>query len=71
MTHPLQTVSKGYRPLVKAAMAQGWTLSRSRLGHVKLTSPDGSYTTPIPGTGRDGCLVRCLTSRMKKHGLVL
>lgn len=70
MTHPLLTVSKGYRPLVRAALAQGWTISRTRLGHVKLTTPDGSWTVPIPGSGRDGRLVAALSSRMRKHGLV-
>ncbi len=70
MTHPLLTVSKGYRPLVKAALAQGWTLTRSNRGHPKLRAPDG-WSTPIPGTGRDASLVLSIAGRMRKHGLVL
>lgn len=70
LTHPLMTVSKGYRPLVKAALAQGWTLTQSNRGHPKLTAPDG-YSCPIPGSGRDASLVKSITSRLRKHGVVL
>lgn len=70
MTHPLLTVSKGYRPLVKAALAQGWTLTQSNRGHPKLTAPDG-YSVPIPGTGGDGTLVKTIATRLRKHGVIL
>lgn len=62
-------VPKEYRPWVRAAVAQGWTLAQGRHGHLTLTSPDGSYKTPVSGSSTNTSLFKAFTTRMRKHGV--
>lgn len=66
---PWEHVPKDYRPWVKAAVVAGWTYSRTRQGHVKLTSPDGSYSTPVSGTSSDPRMFKAFTLRLRKRGV--
>lgn len=70
-THPNQMVARDYRKLVDAARKDGWALTISSRGHPKLTSPDGSYATPIPGSSGGGHsrLLRTITLRLRRHGV--
>ena len=63
-------IPKDYRAMVRAAMDQGWTFSISGKGHAKLTSPDGQYSTPIPGTSGAAPLRKAIRIRLVRHGFV-
>lgn len=63
-------VARIFRPAVKAALKQGWTLTQGRTAHPKLTSPDG-YSTPVPSSSNDGSLLRGFEMRLRKHGVDL
>lgn len=66
----LTSVPKDYRPLLKTALAQGWTLTRTPHGrHPILTSPDGSYSTPLPGSSTCPYLLMAIKARLRKNGL--
>lgn len=68
----LTSVPKDYRPLLKAALAEGWTLTRTAHGrHPILTSPDGSYSTPLPGTSTCPYLLKVIKRRLRNQGLEL
>lgn len=69
MTHRpiIQTIPKEYRPMVKAALGAGWTLTRTRQGHPKLTNPDGSYATPIPTAYKSGGLHKRIRRELQKR----
>ncbi len=71
MTYWLNEVDKTYRVLVRTAVAQGWKFSRTRQGHPKLTAPDGSYSIPVPGRGREhnGSLRRVIAKRLSENGV--
>jgi hypothetical protein len=60
-------ISKDLRPIVRAAMDQGWTMTASGK-HLKLTSPDGSHSEPIPGRAH-GPLLKAIKHRLRKHGV--
>lgn len=64
-------VPKDYRAIIDVALDAGWTLSRSRLGHVKLTAPDGRYAQPVPGNANSSSLRKRFASRLTRHGLDL
>lgn len=68
MTYRLK-VPKDYRRLVRAAEDAGWTLSLTGKGHPKLTSPDGSYATPIPSSSGARALHKSITLRLRSHGV--
>lgn len=61
-------VPKDYRPLVKAALRQGWTLTSGRSRHPKLTAPDGR-STPIPSTSSAPEMFRGWAARLRKMGV--
>jgi hypothetical protein len=59
---------KDYRPLVRAALANGWKLQRTGKGHAKLTSPTG-WSTPLPGTSKNPSLFKAIRKRLAEHGV--
>lgn len=65
----LTAIPKEYRPIVKAALGQGWELSFSRHGHPMLSSPDGSFSTPIPSSSRSPAMYTAIKVRLVKAGL--
>jgi hypothetical protein len=67
---PITRVAAPYRKMVRKAMDSGWTMTQSRTGHPVLTSPDGNYSTPIPGSSKDrGSLVQAVRLRLRRHGV--
>lgn len=66
----INVVPKDYRPLVKAAVDQGWTFTQTRHGHPKLTAPDG-YATPVPSSSSDPRLLRAMVVRLRARGVEL
>jgi hypothetical protein len=62
-------IPKDYRPIVRKALAQGWTLQQVGKGHPKLTSPDGTWSTPLPGSSSSPSLFKAVVSLLRKHGL--
>lgn len=64
----VDSLRKEYRPMAKAALDAGWTVSASRGGHVKLTAPDGTHV-PLPGTSRSAGLHRRISTQLRKMGL--
>lgn len=67
----IRGLPRDYQPLARAAHDQGWAITRSGNGHTKLTSPDGSFIMPLPGSGRVAVnLYKSITGRLRKAGLV-
>jgi len=71
---PAQLVAglpKDYRAMARAALAAGWTISRSGNGHTKLRAPDGT-SIPLPGSGRVAIgLHKAITAQLRKAGVEL
>jgi hypothetical protein len=63
-------VPKEYRPLVKAAVRQGWTVSQGRMAHLKLTNPDGLHQV-IPSSSRNPVTFRNVRRSLVRMGLEL
>jgi predicted RNA binding protein YcfA (HicA-like mRNA interferase family) len=62
-------VPKDLRKAVRSATEAGWVLSTGRAKHTKLTSPDGSYATPIPGSTNNRGLIKKILSELRKRGV--
>lgn len=66
----LDGLPRDYKPPARAALAAGWTISRSGNGHTKLRAPDGSQTIPLPGSGRVAIgLYKHITAQLRKAGV--
>lgn len=65
----LDSLPRDYRPMARAALDAGWTLSRSGNGHTKLRSPEGR-TIPLPGSGRVAIgLYKHISAQLRKLGV--
>jgi hypothetical protein len=65
----LDGLPRDYRPMARAAIVAGWTITRSGNGHTKLRSPDGQ-TIPLPGSGRVALgLYKHITAQVRKAGV--
>lgn len=64
----LDSLGKDYRPLAKAAVAAGWTISISRGGHPKLTSPSGQIV-PLPSSSNGANLHKAIRAKLRKMGV--
>lgn len=61
-------IPKDLRKAVDAALDAGWVLT-DRGKHLKITSPDGTYAQPVPGSTRNTGLMKAFTQRLRKHGV--
>ncbi len=61
-------VSPEVRPLVRAAIAQGWELDDSGKRHPKLRGPDGHVIT-VPGSLSDWRGVKNLRAQLRRAGV--
>lgn len=63
--------AKTLRPVLRAALRQGWTLERRGKGHAMAISPDGSHREPLPLNTKSEALTRVTIRHLVEHGLVL
>lgn len=65
----MQAITKDYRGMVNTALRQGWKLKKGGK-HPKIVSPDGTYTQPIPTSGKGRCsLYQDFRKRLVEHGV--
>jgi predicted RNA binding protein YcfA (HicA-like mRNA interferase family) len=69
MTSPLRGVSKDHRDLIQKALDQGWTLTRTKSGHLRLTPPDGGDFIITAKTSGGGRGERNLRSLLRQRGV--
>lgn len=64
----LDSLSKDYRPLARAALDVGFRLTISHRGHPKLTAPDGR-SIPLPTSSTSSNLHKGIRSKLRKMGV--
>lgn len=60
-------IDRDFRPLVEAAMKQGWEL-RDGTRHAQLVAPDGRVQ-PIPGSASDHRAVKNFRAQLRRLGV--
>ncbi len=60
-----------WRPLIRAAVAQGWRLGRRTRHGLRLLAPDGRTTVSLPGTPGDWRAWRNAVAALRRAGLEL
>lgn len=63
-------VVKELRPLVRAAIAAGWTVTKTGGGHLRFRSPTGALVF-APSTPSDHRSVKNTAAELRRHGLDL
>lgn len=67
----MQALSDGfYRNLIDIAEEQGWEVSRTRRGHLKMKSPNGNVVFHS-GTPSDWRAVHNFVAKLRRNGLVI
>lgn len=63
-------IPKDYRPIAKVALAQGWTIGRTRRNHLVWQAPSGVKVF-TPGTPSDWRSLPNVIRKLKHNGLEL
>lgn len=59
--------SERLNPMVKAAVAQGWTVELTKGGHVRFTAPSGAFV--FTGSSPGASSHRNLRAQLRRAGL--
>jgi len=62
-------IPKDYRPLIAAAREEGWTVSQTGGGHLRIASPGGGTVVFAPSTPSNHRGLICLRLRLRKAGV--
>jgi predicted RNA binding protein YcfA (HicA-like mRNA interferase family) len=61
---------KELKGLIREAEDQGWTVRRSKKGHLQFFAPDGETIVTAAGTPSDHRAMANLISRLRRNGFV-
>lgn len=62
--------SSDFREIVKAAESQGWTLTWTSKGHVKMIPPDGGPPVFTSGSPGDYRALKNFLGKLRRRGFV-